>query len=260
LTRHLHHGANDKPTPLANAAGGIVWMGGVVMGMQGLGSLFGLRKNGAIGSGEPALRAPRTRPASRPTPDQALAWLMDGNAQFVASGAPPPAHAIDEITNLARGQSPLAVIVGCSDSRTAPEIVFDCRLGDLFVVRVAGNSVDSTAMGSIEYAVHHLGCPLVMVLGHGGCGAVSAAVSLVTDNSEFEGALESVVLPIVPAVLKAKAAGANDLLNSAVREHVVRVARRLNGAADLSGSIAAGRLKVVGGFYDLHSGRVQVLA
>ena len=229
------------------------------MGMQGLGSLFGFNKGGAIGRGEPGLRPPRTRPPGRPTPDQALAWLMDGNAQFAASGAPAPAHAQDEITNLAKGQSPLAVIVGCSDSRTAPEIVFDCRLGDLFVIRVAGNSVDNTAMGSIEYAVHHLGCPLVMVLGHGGCGAVSAAVSLVTDNSEFEGALESVVLPIVPAVLKARAAGANDLLNSAVREHVVRVARRLNGASDLAGQLGSGRLKVVGGFYDLHSGRVQLV-
>jgi carbonic anhydrase len=231
------------------------------MGMQGLGSLFGFRKNGALSERpEPRLRAPRARPPGRPTPEQALGWLLEGNAQFVSSGAPAPAHAQDEITSLAKGQSPLAVIVGCSDSRTAPEILFDCRLGDLFVVRVAGNSVDSTAMGSIEYAVHHLGCPLVMVLGHGGCGAVGAAVNLVIENSEFEGALESVVLPIVPAVLKAKAAGANDLLNSAVREHVVRVARRLNGCADLAATLTAGRLKVVGGFYDLHSGRVQMLA
>src|SRR6516162_1109033 len=99
------------------------------MGMQGLGSLFGRRKAGATQPPVPVLRAPRGRPPGRPTPEQALAWLLDGNAQFVASGAPPPAHAQDEIMNLAKGQSPLAVIVGCSDSRTAPEFLFDCRLG-----------------------------------------------------------------------------------------------------------------------------------
>ena len=229
------------------------------MGMQGLGSLFGFRKGRGGVTALPSLRAPRERPSGRPTPDKALAWLMDGNVQFVASGAPAPAHAADEISGLAKGQSPLAVIVGCSDSRVAPEILFDCRLGDLFVVRVAGNSVDTTAMGSIEYAVHHLACPLVMVLGHTGCGAVGAAVNLVTENAEFNGALESVVLPIVPAVLKAKSAGANDLLNSAVREHVTRVATRLNGCSSLVAPLSAGRLKVVGGFYDLASGRVQVL-
>ncbi len=230
------------------------------MGMQGLGSLFGLRKSGA----QPAptelrLRPPRTRPPGRPSPDQALAWLLDGNAQFAASGVPSPTHGPDEITNLAKGQSPLAVIVGCSDSRTAPEILFDCRLGDLFVIRVAGNSVDNTAMGSIEYAVHHLGCPLVMVLGHGGCGAVNAAVSLVNENSEFSDALESVVLPIVPAVLKVKSAGANDVLTAAVREHATRVARKLNASAELASSISGGKLKVVGGFYDLATGKVQML-
>ena len=230
------------------------------MGMQGLGSLFGFRKSGAPAAPtELRLRAPRTRPPGRPSPDQALAWLLDGNAQFVASSPPSPTHGQDEILSLAKGQAPLAVIVGCSDSRVAPEILFDCRLGDLFVVRVAGNSVDGIALGSIEYAVHHLGCPLVVVLGHAGCGAVTAAVSLVTDNAEFDGPLESVVLPIVPAVLKAKAAGANDLVNSSTREHVSRVAKRLNGAPQLSGQLSAGQLKIVGGFYDLHNGRVQVL-
>jgi carbonic anhydrase len=230
------------------------------MGMQGLGSLFGFRKTSAPSPDAPRLRPPRGRPPGRPSPDQALTWLLDGNVQFAASGAPAPAHGAEEISGLAKGQSPLAVIVGCSDSRVAPEILFDCRLGDLFVIRVAGNSVDAAAMGSIEYGVQHLGCPLVLVLGHAGCGAVNAAVSLVSDNTEFDGALESVVLPIVPAVLKAKAAGANDLVNSAVREHVSRVAKRLNGASSLAAALSAGKLKVAGGFYDLASGKVQMLA
>ena len=147
------------------------------MGMQGLGSLFGARKISARAT--PEEPRPRARPASRPTPDLALAWLKDGNGQFVTAGGPVAGHARDEIAGLAKGQAPIAIIVGCSDSRVAPEILFQCRMGDLFVVRTAGASVDPAALGSIEYGVEHLGCPLVVVLGHSGCGAVTAATTLV---------------------------------------------------------------------------------
>lgn len=233
------------------------------MGMQGLRGLFGGPRRGAvIQSARLTTRsfAPRPRPSGRPEPQQALEWLKAGNAVFVAAGAHIQAHERQEITELAKGQSPLAVIVGCSDSRVSPEILFHCRLGDLFVVRVAGATVDPVALGSVEYAVHHLNCPLVVVLGHTGCGAVAAAAKAVTDNAEFDGAIEDLVLPILPSVLKAKAAGANDLVNASVREHVAKMARRLNGASSLAAALGQGRLKVTGGYYDLHSGRVEFIA
>lgn len=231
--------------------------------MQGLRGLFGGSRRGPVVQSTRITNrsfAPRARPSGRPGPDQALEWLKAGNAAFVASGAPIPAHERQEISELAKGQAPLAVIVGCSDSRVSPETLFNCRLGDLFVVRVAGATVDPVALGSIEYAVHHLACPLVVILGHAGCGAVSAAAKVVTDNAAFDGPIEEVVLPILPSVLRAKAAGANDLVNASTREHVTKMARRLRATATLAEHFGERRLKVAGGFYDLHTGKVDFLA
>jgi carbonic anhydrase len=228
------------------------------MGMQGLSSLFGSRKRRE--AARPLSYAPRARLQPTPSPDQVLGWLKDGNSQFVAAGAPIAPYNPQEIAQLTKGQTPVAVIVGCSDSRVAPEILFDCRLGDLFVVRGAGASVDETALGSIDYGVSHLHCPVVLVLGHAGCGAVHAAARAVTENVDFDGPLENVVLPILPSVLKAKAAGANDLVNASVREHVTRVVRKLKSFVNFAGPIGAGRLKIVGGYYDLASGRVEFIA
>ena len=233
------------------------------MGMQGLKGLFGGARRGPVvhsGRADPRSFAPRPRPPGRLSPEQALDWLKTGNAAFVASGAAIPPHERREITELAKGQAPVAIVVGCSDSRVSPEIVFNCRLGDVFVVRVAGATVDPLALGSVEYAVQHLGCPLVVVLGHAGCGAVHAATQAVTDNASFDGPLEEVVLPILPSVLRAKAAGANDLVNASVREHVAKMARRLKTAASLADTLGQGRLKVAGGYYDMQSGKVEFIA
>jgi carbonic anhydrase len=232
------------------------------MGMQGLRGLFGGSRKaaGPIPAIQPRPQVPRPRPSAQPSPEQALAWLLEGNRRFVADGAAIAPHETSEINGLAKGQAPLAIVVGCSDSRVAPEILFHCRLGDLFVVRVAGATVDATALGSIEYAVHHLHCPLVVVLGHAGCGAVHAATQVVNENAEFDGALEDVVLPILPAVLRAKAAGANDLVNASVREHVHRVVRQVKRDATFAGQFGAAALKVVGGYYDLALGTVEVIA
>jgi carbonic anhydrase len=229
------------------------------MGMQGLKSLFGGSRRTAR---EEALRAwsPRPRLSGRPTPDQALAWLRDGNAAFVASGAPIGPHAAHEVAELARGQSPIAVVVGCSDSRVSPEILFNCRLGDLFVVRVAGATVDPVALGSIEYGIQHLNAPLVVVLGHSGCGAVSAAAKVVTEGATMDGPVEEVVLPILPSVLKAHAAKANDLVTASTLEHVGKMVRRLKTTPAISGPLGQGRLKIIGGFYDLATGRVDLTA
>ncbi len=224
--------------------------------MRGRTSLFAdARQDANAPPGVLETMPPRPRPPGRPGPDEALTWLTEGNAAFLAS---PVAQAYDREQALASGQSPIAVIVGCSDSRAAPEILFNCRLGDLFVVRVAGATVD-TAQGSIEYGVQYLHCPLVVVLGHSNCGAVQAATQMVIEHADPQGAIKDVVLPIVPAVLRAQAAGAKDLVNAAVREHVERSVRQLAATAPFVGAIDEGRLKVVGCYYDLETRKVEII-
>jgi carbonic anhydrase len=191
------------------------------------------------------------------TAAEALALLQRGNADFVADRT--RAIPIDRRRRLelARGQKPFAVLVGCSDSRVSPEILFGRGLGDLFIVRVAGNTVDRVALGSIEYALAELGVPLIIVLGHERCGAVQAAVQMVERNLTFPGAIGDMVTPILPAVVKARALP-GDLLDNAVRENVKRVVRHLEASSPVVGdALAAGRLKIVGAYYDLDSGRVE---
>jgi carbonic anhydrase len=164
------------------------------------------------------------------TADQALAMLKEGNAAFRQGGACVSTGGPARVAELARGQSPFAVVVSCADSRTPPEHLFGRGLGELFVVRVAGNTVDTGALGSIEFSVAVLGSPLVVVLGHTRCGAVEAATKIVTENAKFPGAIGEMVEPIVPAVLRAqKACGA--LLDSSIRENVRGVIARLETAS-----------------------------
>ena len=189
------------------------------------------------------------------TPDQAIELLKEGNAAFrrgscTVSGAP------GRLPELVGGQAPFAVIVGCSDSRSPPGELFNRGLGDLFIVRVAGNTVDSVGLGTIEYGTAVLGAPLVLVLGHTQCGAVDAAVKVVKDNARFPGSIGSLVAPIVPAVKSLK--GIDDLVNRAVRANVQRVVSRLRSAKPLlAKSVADGKVKIVGAVYDLSSGKVD---
>ena len=156
------------------------------------------------------------------------------------------------------GRRRCAVLVSCSDSRVPPELLFGRGLGELFIVRNAGNTVDTTALGSIQYAVAELGVPLVLVLGHERCGAVDAAVKVVKDNATFPGAIGQMIEPILPAVIKAQAQ-AGDLLDNAVRENVRRVVSRLRSATEplLLEPQRAGKLKIVGARYDLEDGDVD---
>ena len=161
---------------------------------------------------------------------------------------------------IARGQTPFAVLVGCSDSRVSPELLFGRGLGELFIYRVAGNTVDRAALGSIEYAVAELGVPLVLVLGHERCGAVAAAVSVVEKNTIFPGAIGEMVEPIVPAVLRARSQP-GDLLDNAVRENVRGIVGRLRHEGPiLANAIGAGKLRIVGARYDLDDGAVDFFA
>jgi carbonic anhydrase len=208
----------------------------------------------------PALAA-ASGPKTTLSPDEALAKLKEGNAAFVKGGACMPAGG-DKIAPLAAGQAPFAVIVGCSDSRVPPEHVFSRQLGELFTIRVAGNTVDRPALGSIGYGTAVLGAPLVVVLGHAKCGAVDAAVSIVTKKAKYPGAIGDMIKPVLPAVADAqKAGGGGDLVAAAVRANVVRVVAQLKKSdPSITGPLMKNNLKIVGGVYDLASGAVDYVA
>src|SRR5690606_9640917 len=166
------------------------------------------------------------------SPDEALSILREGNRRFLMDDAPiadvPLSH--DRRLEIARNQQPMAVLVSCSDSRVPPELLFGRGLGELFIVRNAGNTVDSVALGSIEYAVHVLGVRLIVVLGHQRCGAVQAAMDVVERDATFPGSLGQLVEPIIPAVLLAKKScecnsGPEALWDAAARENIKRVVR-----------------------------------
>lgn len=205
-----------------------------------------------------ALAAPSDTPRTTLNSDQALQTLIDGNRSFVTDS---PVRAVPgraRRLEIARNQAPFVVMVSCSDSRVPPELLFGRGLGELFIVRNAGNTVDTTALGSIEYAVAQLGVPLVVVMGHERCGAVEAAVSVVRDNATFPGSIGRMIEPIVPAVLQAQQ-DSGDLLDNAVRRNVSRTVDRLRTASEplLLDPLAQRRLRIVGARYDLDDGSVD---
>src|SRR5215211_2510390 len=198
------------------------------------------------------------------TPDQALETLKEGNRSFQTDSPVRAVQGRERRLEIARGQTPFTVLVSCSDSRVPPELLFGRGPGELFIVRNAGNTVDTAALGSIQYAVAELGVPLVLVLGHERCGAVDAALSVIEKNATFPGSIGQMIEPIVPAALQARsAAPANtnrdDVLDMAVRENVKRVVTRLRTASEpiLLDPLKAGKLKIVGARYDLDDGSVD---
>jgi carbonic anhydrase len=188
-------------------------------------------------------------------PDKALEMLKAGNKRCVADRLDHSHQSVARLQEIAKGQKPFAVILGCSDSRVPPEIIFDAGFGDLFVVRVAGNIADSVVIGSIEYAVEHLGSTLIVVLGHERCGAVQATY----EGGEAPGHLGSLVEHIKSAVEKAQK-GTGDGLDNAVRINATQVAEELrNSKPILSNAVAAGKIKIVAARYDLDDGKVEFL-
>jgi len=205
--------------------------------------------------------APYPRPAPLITPDEALELLKEGNRRFL-SGEPmqTPKSLPEHLASMAEAQRPFCVLVGCSDSRVSPELLFGRSLGDLFIVRNAGNVVDLAAMGSIEYGVIVLGAPLVLVLGHERCGAVKAAVDVVENDASFPGSIGQMIEPIIPAVLRARRDGTDDLLDRSVRANVSRVVERLRHTEQLLlQPLAEGTLRIVGARYDLDDGSVEFM-
>ncbi|HUS76281.1 MAG TPA: carbonic anhydrase [Methanothrix sp.] len=189
------------------------------------------------------------------TGEQALQNLMEGNARYASGNASHPDQSVERRSELIAGQHPFAVIVGCSDSRVPPEVIFDQGLGDIFVIRTAGQVLDDVAIGSIEYAVEHLAVPLVVVLGHDSCGAVTAAVM----GGEAEGHLDSIVNFIEPAVDDAREMGnASDLLNNSIDNNVYNIVDELKDSQPiLSEKVENGELLIVGARYHLDSGEVE---
>lgn len=190
--------------------------------------------------------------------DRALELLMAGNARYASGDTRPRDFAADRAA-LAQGQAPIAVILGYADSRVAPELAFDQSRGQLFVLRVAGNTLNVDMLASMEYALEILGTPLIMVLGHSACGAVGAAIKVVEENAELPGHLPELVDPIKPAVEAVRGRG-GDLLANATRENVRLTAARVASAGPIvSDMVADGRVKVVGGVYDLATGKVELI-
>jgi carbonic anhydrase len=212
----------------------------------------------------PIVAAPPPQAAPRSlSADQALRELLDGNQRFVAGKRLTPRGRPEDFRALAHGQFPEAVITCCADSRVAPEILFDVGVGDIFVVRVAGNVIEGTGVavkGSIEYAVAELNVPLILVLGHSECGAVKAAIKHLEDKDAQPGAINGLVDLIKPAVARTKGMQGSQLEN-AVRENVKVGVERLKGLDPiLAPRVKDGKVKVLGGVYDLLTGAVTMLA
>lgn len=187
--------------------------------------------------------------------DAAWQKLKEGNIRYAACQLTHPHQKAARREEVARGQRPFAVVLACADSRVGPEVVFDQGLGDLFVVRVAGNIVDNAGLGSIEYAVEHLGVSLVVVLGHEKCGAVAAAVGA----GHAPGHVHTIVKALEPAVAASKSQG-GDSVDNAVRSNVQLVTRQIAGAVPiLSERAKSGKLKVLGARYDLDTGLVELV-
>ncbi len=192
------------------------------------------------------------------TPVQAQARLVEGNRRFVIGKPARPNQDPSRRAALAKVQKPFATVLSCSDSRVPVEIILDQGIGDVFVVRVAGNVADTDEVGTVEYGVGHLGTPLLVVLGHTGCGAVTA----VLEGAEVHGSIPQLVDNIAPAVSKARAANpaASELLREAIRANIwTSVEDLFLRSAEIRGRVKAGRLAVVGALYDLESGGVAWL-
>lgn len=193
------------------------------------------------------------------SPDEALKRIMDGNARYAANTAARKDFSVGRAAR-ASAQYPIAGIISCADARVSPELAFDQGPGDLFVVRLAGNFVNNDGLASIEYGVKYLGIPLLMVLGHTGCGAVDATIKVLKDNAELPGHLPELVNSIKPAVEAAKKKNPSDLLVEATAENVRYNMNRLSTSDPIvSKLVKDNKIKIVGGVYDIASGKVNLL-
>jgi carbonic anhydrase len=219
-------------------------------------SAIGLALGHSVAAKE--VKAP-PKPQNVLSPDAALQRLMAGNARYIA-GTSVRHDFKHEREALAGGQNPFAAVLGCADSRIAPEYAFDTARGDLFVCRIAGNFASEETIASLEYAVSVLATPLILVLGHDACGAVDATLKSLKDGSTLPGHLPSLVNAIGSSAMTAsKQAG--DTLENAIRQNVIdNVAKLTSTAPILDTAVSQQKLRVVGGIYRLRDGRVEMVA
>lgn len=191
----------------------------------------------------------------RPNADEVLKTLLAGNKRFVSGNLLHPNHCEESRQAAASGQEPIATVLTCADSRVPPVDIFDQGIGDIFVIRVAGNIIGDHTLGSIEYAVAHLHTPLVIVMGHSSCGAVSAVAS----GAQLDGHMATFVPPIQAAIKNVENTG-GDLVNNTAKEVARMIAVRVAESEPIIADyIKDGRVKVLPAYYDLHSGEVAVL-
>jgi carbonic anhydrase len=211
-----------------------------------------------------ALAADPPKPGAAPPPNaippaQALKRLLDGNARYAANAPRERDYSAGRAART-QVQYPFAAILSCADSRVAPELAFDEGPGELFVVRVAGNFMTQDLLASLEYGVQFLGTPLIMVLGHTNCGAVDAAIKVLKTNAALPGHLPELVTAIKPAVIVAEKTQKGDLLENAIAENVRRQVARLKTAPPVVQKYyAAKKIDIVGGVYDLATGKVALV-
>ncbi|MBD2776888.1 carbonic anhydrase [Iningainema tapete] len=227
----------------------LVGAGGATMAVSSAGILFGEQQ--AVAQ-KPSTPEKKPQPVN---PDAALKRLMEGNKRFVDGKSLKPNQSRLRLQETSVAQYPFAAILGCADSRVPAEIVFDQGLGDLFVVRDAGNVASPTAIGSLEFATAVLGVQLVMVLGHARCGAVIAAVK----GDPLPGRIGVFVEEIKPAVEKVRLKTGNLEENSVMANVQYQVERLREGSTILGNLVKEGKLKIVGGRYDLASGKLSML-
>jgi len=196
-----------------------------------------------------------TERSTGPSPAVALDMLMKGNGRYAHAKLLHPHQDSKTRHIVAKAQHPFAAVLSCADSRVPPEVVFDEGMGDLFVVRVAGNVVDDAVLGSLEYAAEHLHVPVIVVLGHTRCGAVDATIKGGEPNTH----IETLAKAIRPAV-EVASHEPGDLLTNSVRENVIMAVKQLAESKPLlQKMIAEGHLKIVGAIYDLDKGSIEYL-
>jgi carbonic anhydrase len=204
----------------------------------------------------PAPMAPATKTSLEDSSGSGDPWqrLVDGNLRFVSGTVTHPNQSMARIAETSKAQHPFAIVVSCSDSRVPPEVLFDQGIGDLFVVRTAGEVVTEVELGSIEYAVEHLGAPYLVVMGHKRCGAVDATLK----GGDLPPDIEAIAAQIRPAVEAARFLP-GDTLDNAVRENTQLVLRKIKTTPLLATALKEGKLNVKAAYYDIDSGKVAAL-
>jgi len=192
--------------------------------------------------------------------EEGLQRLVGGNLRFLNGQARFPTVCKETLADLAKGQQPFATILGCSDSRVPPELIFDANFGELFIVRVAGNVISPEVMGSLQYAGAHLRTPLFVVLGHEGCGAVSAAMRTKREGHEHRTAIQILVNNILPGLRNVSAqASVEEQLDTAIEANVRWSMHQILQTQEGQNAIKAG-IKLVGAIYEIASGHVRFLS